>query len=83
MADSKALALARYQQIEDCEPVTEYDKDKVRLLVCANATDAADATELMMILGVHPGQPDSEFLVGPNSHVARSASTPLIRGGWE
>lgn len=66
MADTKSVIYAMYQQIEDCDPMTEDLKDKMRRMICANAVgetheeQVADAVELMMMLGVHPSQVEEE-----------------------
>lgn len=38
--------------------LSEDQKAAARRLVCGNATDTADAEELMMLLGIHPAQVD-------------------------
>jgi hypothetical protein len=64
MADSKALTIAKYHEIEDCEPLPEWLKDRMRHVICANAEgetlaeQVADADLLMQALGVHPKQAD-------------------------
>jgi hypothetical protein len=36
----------------DCPPVSEADRERARLTVCRNATDADDAVELLAMLGL-------------------------------
>jgi hypothetical protein len=59
---SKVLAM-----IDECEytPLSQDQKLAASLLVCANAVDAADAHDLMGMLGLLPGQEDEEYIVGP------------------
>lgn len=64
MADSKALTIAKYHEIEDCEPPPEWLKAKMRHVIAANsigstvAEQASDAELLMRMLGVHHKQVD-------------------------
>jgi hypothetical protein len=47
------------QRTSECEYFSPPDIDqidKARLVVCANATDAEDAEELLRELGIHPSQ---------------------------
>jgi hypothetical protein len=52
----------------DGQVITEETKAAARRIIAANAAgdtlaeQVADATELMMALGVHPSQKDEEFL---------------------
>jgi hypothetical protein len=59
MRDSRALTEARYNQIEDCDPLAEEVKIKVQRVIASKAENVADAVELMMMLGVHPCQADA------------------------
>lgn len=36
----------------ECPPVSEADRERARLTVCRNATSAADAAELLAMLGL-------------------------------
>lgn len=62
MRDSKSHTEALFNQIEDCDPVENHTRDKVRRLVAAHAEglnrheEVVDAEELMMMLGIHPAQ---------------------------
>lgn len=50
--DSKAMTdLCEYH-----DPLTDEQIAKARRIIAGNATDTADAVELMMMLGVHPDQ---------------------------
>lgn len=70
MRGSRALTEARFHQVEDCEPPSEELRATVRRVIAQNAQGddlearAADARELMLMLGVHPSQDELEFLSG-------------------
>lgn len=69
--DSKNLTDA----VEYFDPLSADQKSKARLTVCGFAKDAADAKELMLMLGIHPSQDDDAVpqcfsqLVSPNARM--------------
>lgn len=82
MRDSKALAEARQNQIEDCDPIPHETRDAVRRLVCGNAVgdtlaeQIADAETIMLALGIHRSQDNDVVLqtgvpMLPNAPVSR------------
>lgn len=69
MRDSRALTEARYNQIEDCDPLAEEVKIKAQRVIASNASSVTDAIELMMMLGVHPSQSeDTVYHTGATQH---------------
>jgi hypothetical protein len=52
-------------QCGDDVSLTEEQKILARRVICSYATDAADATELMMACGIHPSQIDPGYLTRP------------------
>lgn len=46
------------------DPLTDQQKDRARRTVCACATDAADAAELLRALGLYPGQETDDYSTG-------------------
>ena len=52
MRDSRVLT----DEVEFFDPLTMDQVAQARKTVCRAATDAADATELMLMLGIHPSQ---------------------------
>lgn len=64
MTDTRSLTISRFHQVEDCEPLSEELKARMRWLICGNAVgdtlaeQAADAEELMRALGVHTDSED-------------------------
>jgi hypothetical protein len=72
--DSRAMT----DLVENFDPLTGDQMGAMRRVIAANAkgrskkAKVADATELMMMLGVHPSQADDwQYLVGPNVPVIR------------
>lgn len=57
--DARALT----DQVEHFDPLSFDQVQKARLTVCANAIDSIDATELMMMLGIHPSQPQDDTVL--------------------
>lgn len=66
MSNAKSYIDARYQQIEDCDPLSDDLKDRMRRVICGHAKgktqedQVADAELLMMMLGVHPSQEEED-----------------------
>jgi hypothetical protein len=87
------LTQAKYHQVEDCDPIPDDTKDKVRRVVCSYAEgdtvgdQVAAAEEMMMMLGVHPSQDNDEaYRVGvtnlPNPQHGATSTPPLMRPDW-
>jgi hypothetical protein len=52
----------------DGDPLEDDQISKARLTVCANVDNAEEATELMMMLGIHPSQEkEAVSTLGPNN----------------
>lgn len=69
-------------QIGDVEPLQDDVRRKMQLIIAGNAkgrskkAQAEDAVTLMMMLGVHPSQPEQyDPLIGPRP------TNPQLRGG--
>lgn len=56
--DSKNLTDA----VEYFDPLSQEQKEKARMTVCHFATDAEDAANLMLALGIHPTQEDEPVM---------------------
>lgn len=59
MRDSKNFTAV----CDNAEEPTDDQKSAARLTVCANAADADDATMLLQMLGLYPGQTSEGFTV--------------------
>ena len=66
--DSRALT----DQVDYFDELTEDQMARARLTVCANSANAAEATEMMMMLGIHPSDVVAAYLTGPHSIIPRS-----------
>lgn len=51
---------------DDRPDLTADQRTQARFLVCANSEDAADAAELMLMLGIFPGQEEVSFSIDAN-----------------
>lgn len=87
--DTRSLTIARFHEVEDCEPMPEAVKDAARRVIAANAPDhlslgeqVADTTLLLQMLGIYPGQEEElDYLTGP-APVVNDSSTRLVRTLW-
>lgn len=83
--DPRAYAEAKHHQVEDIDPFSEETRERVRWVVASFATDADDATELMLALGVHPSQSGEEtYQVGlnPSNPASQAACGPSRQPAW-
>jgi hypothetical protein len=59
--------------------LSEEQKAAVRYLICGNAVDVADAEELMMMVGVHPNQPDDDDYLTTYAEMPNSGGKGFTR----
>lgn len=73
---------ARTNQVEGFDPITDAQQHLARLQICAHTSDAAEATELMRMLGIFPGEEDPGLLTKPDNdfnRVVKTRATPARR----
>lgn len=51
----------------DSDPLQADQIERARRVVAAHSADVAEATELMQMLGIHPGQDQPTRVLAPNS----------------
>ena len=62
---STGSRIQAWQDTCDYNPLSAEQKHAAALLVCANSEDADGARDLMLALGLMPGQENEEFTVAP------------------
>lgn len=71
---------ARTNQVEGFDPVTDNQRQLARLQCCAHASNHQEASELMKMLGIFPGEEDEGLLTKPDTDFNRGVKTaPTVK----